>query len=499
MDHQYTQRNLSWKHLKGADRTRALALRQAAGLLEAECAMALAEIHEIWSVEYDIDPFLEARYRRSSRQSEASEMQLQDLLDNEIELRHWCGYESAPPQPAISRVANHEMCFVRPTVDFDPFETEYEGYMGNYGDTMDRWYHRAALVLWPKDRRFIMQARQDPIWGMHEIDRLLQSGRYEQALDQLKKLMPHWRVRNLQDHDLEKELSALLPMAIRLQDPSLAQAVLQPFRLEHLKLEAIADFYILAATYGPDWSQACLKQWQSTRYGFSHFHQWVEKVLPALAHAACADSTPLAISVAQDCWKWLEHELMEIMHTASLKQRDPMLRKLAPSLLALLKATRVLSANGLEQDITTSVLARGYPLDFVLSLLRHASGTAAWQSLSPLREHCIQQLADTLQAPPRQANDWSIAIPCGLPTVAGQAFKDFLCSSAQQKLTWPLAKAGRQDMLAWISHHDLPIRSSVINTGSPHKLVLQKTNALFTNAAKQHKAMTQAMAWLKTR
>ena len=31
-----------------------------------------------------------------------------------------------------------------------PYASEYEGYMGNYGNTMDRWYRRAALVVWPQ-------------------------------------------------------------------------------------------------------------------------------------------------------------------------------------------------------------------------------------------------------------------------------------------------------------------------------------------------------------
>lgn len=35
--------------------------------------------------------------------------------------------------------------------EFRPFDSEYEGYMGNYGNTLDRWYHRAAIALWQKE------------------------------------------------------------------------------------------------------------------------------------------------------------------------------------------------------------------------------------------------------------------------------------------------------------------------------------------------------------
>ena len=29
---------------------------------------------------------------------------------------------------------------------------DYEGYMGNYGPTVDHWYYRACLVIWPRSR-----------------------------------------------------------------------------------------------------------------------------------------------------------------------------------------------------------------------------------------------------------------------------------------------------------------------------------------------------------
>jgi hypothetical protein len=36
--------------------------------------------------------------------------------------------------------------------DAEPDEEEYEGYMGNYGPTVEYWYHRAVLVIWPQSK-----------------------------------------------------------------------------------------------------------------------------------------------------------------------------------------------------------------------------------------------------------------------------------------------------------------------------------------------------------
>jgi hypothetical protein len=56
LDHEYTQRALGWARLKGADATRAAAVRAAAHAADCEVALALAEVHETWSTE-DAEPW----------------------------------------------------------------------------------------------------------------------------------------------------------------------------------------------------------------------------------------------------------------------------------------------------------------------------------------------------------------------------------------------------------------------------------------------------------
>ena len=41
-----------------------------------------------------------------------------------------------------------------PIDDWKPTSEEYEGYTGNAGNTLDRWYHRSALVVWHRDHHF---------------------------------------------------------------------------------------------------------------------------------------------------------------------------------------------------------------------------------------------------------------------------------------------------------------------------------------------------------
>ena len=39
-------------------------------------------------------------------------------------------------------------------VDRARAEVLFEGFTGNAGMTLERWYHRAAIVIWPRDKHF---------------------------------------------------------------------------------------------------------------------------------------------------------------------------------------------------------------------------------------------------------------------------------------------------------------------------------------------------------
>jgi hypothetical protein len=41
-------------------------------------------------------------------------------------------------------VSDDEVCCSTPSSDLTPYASEHEGYVGNYGNTVDRWYRRAA-------------------------------------------------------------------------------------------------------------------------------------------------------------------------------------------------------------------------------------------------------------------------------------------------------------------------------------------------------------------
>lgn len=71
---------------------------------------------------------------------------LVELLDSDIELRHWTG-PGERLEAIVGAVDRDEACYTMPSVELEPFASEHEGYMGNWGNTVDRWYGPAAVTF----------------------------------------------------------------------------------------------------------------------------------------------------------------------------------------------------------------------------------------------------------------------------------------------------------------------------------------------------------------
>jgi hypothetical protein len=74
----------------------------------------------------------------------------------------------------------------------DPFKSEHEGYQGNYGNTVDRWYHRAAFVMWPRANTFALRAQASPQWAVDELLALPRANTAELE-SRVKTLLPRWK------------------------------------------------------------------------------------------------------------------------------------------------------------------------------------------------------------------------------------------------------------------------------------------------------------------
>ncbi|MBI4521507.1 MAG: 2OG-Fe(II) oxygenase [Gemmatimonadetes bacterium] len=263
LDHQYTQRALAWGRLKNADAVRAAARRDVARRLDCEIVLALADVHESWSCEDE-----DLRYGRYGRRGhwhrehdgdEDEAPTLVELLDSDIELRHWTG--SGEGIEAIAgAVDRDEVCYTKPSVELEPFASEHEGYMGNWGNTVDRWYHRAVVVLWPRARMFVIRAKASPGWAIGELTKAFEVRDVEQARELARQLVPFWS-RVAPREERRDFFVRTLRVAGGVESSEVAASLLEPFTFERLTPRAAPRLVALADRHGLEWCTTILGAW----------------------------------------------------------------------------------------------------------------------------------------------------------------------------------------------------------------------------------------------
>ncbi|MFA7668943.1 MAG: 2OG-Fe(II) oxygenase [Burkholderiaceae bacterium] len=504
LDHQYTQSGLSWARLKGADAARAHALLKVADQLDAEIFLALADVHETWSAEEAYQEYENWHYEDDDAGLEdidPSEPVLQDLIDSDIELRHWLARDGGIFNSDNSVAEYTELCLNRASSDCTPFKSEYEGYMGNYGNTVDRWYHRAAVVMWPRERAFIIRARQSPRWAIQQIAGKLEAGDETQANTLAHGLLPFWdkATRNTEKAPL---LSIVLPVIARVDDDNVAARLLAPFSLPQLAPEMVPPLLTLLERHGRVWCEKLLRNWTASHHPPPECLEWLAQTLPAVvnacAHANVADSRTLAASLIENRWNWLQEHFSWVRkyHPGSSQAQE--LENTGPALLGLLRSSHDGHHVELQKSIVDTLLSAGpsASLGVLRAAVAQPSDDLSSLNLAPLHAYCVQSLTERLAQPERAPHDWSIPAPALSSGELGKTLALFLESSERKRLEWPLAKDKRQIIHQYIGSYELPLSHETRRTGRPYTLVLEKTQDVFEREAVERRRWSKDLAWL---
>ena len=184
LDHQYTQAGLCLDILKGADRGRADTLFAAAKMAGCDASLALVTYWVSGSAEPGNDYGRGYGYRRNQRygwnddfdDDEQGEHEMDEVFESSLNAEHFTDSEGRTLFYGQIPVKEIEIVSKKPISDGKPDQEDYEGYTGNAGMTLERWYHRAAILVWPAEHRF---------------DRLCQGGT-ENAVGGLEFMIQEW-------------------------------------------------------------------------------------------------------------------------------------------------------------------------------------------------------------------------------------------------------------------------------------------------------------------
>ena len=167
--HRYTQDGLAWDALKGVDRAKARVLDEAARRSGCLAYLGLLTFWESGSAEYSggrRSSYGSGRRRRwggyddDYESDDASLYEMEEVFDTSLTANQWTDREGNGLPIGELDVEKDELLNPESLEKVDP-EVQFEGYTGNEGMTLERWYRHAAIFLWPERRHFEMICGRD--------------------------------------------------------------------------------------------------------------------------------------------------------------------------------------------------------------------------------------------------------------------------------------------------------------------------------------------------
>ena len=527
LDHEYTPRGLNWRRLKGADASRVALLRTAADKAGCEAVLALADIktthsafpadesygYQDWYDEYDED---DDEYSGGASGSDG-DYDIQELIDSEVSLTHWTGPDGTRLEETSLSVDGDEVCASTETGGLEAYSSEYEGYMGNWGNTLDRWYHRAAVLVWPRDQAFANRAETSPAWALDELAAIASAGDVPGARAAVATLAPFWdgalRVRTA---EASGRVSGLLGKALRaaelVADAESAAMLLRPFRIENLTDACVNSFGEVADRYGQQWTAELLRAWfggdQPTwAYGGGQERpQWVADWVPGLCKSLYATGGAGAVAAQRLldlAWQWIGKDIGSGLALSSPSYRDEKLGGLGKPLASVLTAAAAIGAASTRDEVAGFIRQSGDAVTALeMSALRATAeqprdGARGEAGFGGLAVDCAARLRARLARPQRASGDWSIELPAGGCTCElCHTLRAFLEDKTRRSFEWPLAKQRRQHVHSRIDAAELPVTHKTMRHGSPYTLVLNKTDALFVREQEARIRDETDLEWL---
>ncbi len=493
LEHSYTEHGLSWQRLKGTDSAYARDLVAAARACGIAPHLALAEIHQSWGAEY---------------QSRSSKPKPGDLICDDMGLSTWFDSEGKRLPYGSCALKEDEMVSHVSLEGEKPDEEEYEGYMGNYGETFEYWYRRAAIVLWAERDQFAMQFKFDYPSAVEALVTLTQKKGNEQKIrDHLKAagdLVYQYRHASHPDKEKRKDALFYLPafarIAAYINHADEAKTLMQFFAIEHLRADHVEAFALLHKQYGSPW---CLDLWAAVRQKTKTDYSFRIEVRPAketeslllaalkahfpaeLLNAIVANAVDRHVSGdVEDVWT------NQIRLQENLEGRMETVKALLRTTLKLENPVQTLKL----LDHIKAMPAR-YPVEACAAWLidlqkikipsAHQEGVSAWQaSVASAIDREIAQGE-------RQADDWHLddRLSCACPHC--QKVNVFLASKEETSQTLAIVQQHRTHVTEKFKGSLVPVDLTTIAKGSPHKLVLTKRKRLHHDAQERYRLLTE--------
>ena len=420
-----------------------------------------------------------------------------ELIDDELTAEHWTEADGARTGFGVLPIADEEILGGLAELKRTVAEQEFEGYTGNAGMELTRWYHRAALVFWPAAQHATVLCGGSltaGIAGLEEaVARLQQrptdAARRQEARSFAEAVLDAWPERG--------RWSFIRPVA----DPGRVAALLTPIADAELTTRYVAR--VLRQDIDEDPGRAIVDLAEGI--GWPALLAAVEDLF---AHSGVCSLERDARLLATLCRRLpkdarhtgrrLAERLADIVMQAG-PDRDSDL-DLSPepdrgaALQSLFAALHDLDARQLMRQVAAAIdkdrerfeLAQ-VQVPAALALAKRRKRLPDWPPFRRWLECCRDGLARRIAAPPRPPPDWARAGVTSCDCVDCAMLDAFLRDPRRKRERFPLRKDRRQHLHRIIDHERLDATHQTERRGSPHTLVCQKTDGSYRRLCERHR------------
>lgn len=521
LDHRYTQDGLSIDNLKGIDRARAEVLFEAAEQADCVAHLALVTLWQSGSAEGGYNEYSYGRgrrYRWSDDEDEddydetGTNYEMGEIYDWSLSADHWSDRHGHKVLLGEIRLDESEIVASEALDQAEPNREDFEGYTGNAGMTLERWYHRAAVVIWPRSKHFhvLCSAGTDASIGGLEplVTRLQRAGKAKreelrrECLAFASAILDSWQPghRGYPWGKTDRVDRNVFPdLLCQLGDVELVQR----FLVKVMPADGTVQV-------GKSFVKFCQQQ------GWANFAAEIATVLETMTAATAIRNAELlqALCVSRDknaeriqlCRRLSERAVQAL---AALDQRpgnrDWQWQELdrAALLGSLVTALAAVGAEpSLSQlldhalacdkyDLTAAHLAAIFALESRLAKLP-GGDTAVSRWLAACRRELEIRTAEA----PRKPTDYRRADKLSCKCADCRALGAFLADPVRQQARFPMAKERRRHLHSIIDSNHCDCTHVTEHRGSPHTLVCTKTTASYEAACQIYERDLQNLSRL---
>lgn len=512
LEHQYSPSALSFLALKGEDAARVRVLQVAAERVGCVAHLAIVHIHEAGSAIPTQEGYGRRRGSGWNRNDEYDEtvgsdrFEIVDVAEASVTMDQWIDPEGRSKGFGTLPVEAGEL-LPNGALDADPpDEQRLMEATGNEGASYERSYHRAALVLWPRDRFVSVLMQAGSTAAIPYLEEQIHSGD-PGARDTAEVIVQRWvdpvvSWRNPAD-SVEAVRGRMLGLLVRLAEKPLLQefleTVLETYTDKNAKT-VVAALRCLGPTSSLDPLRRFVRQGIGTRCSavvglLGSLKKPSAGTRYALWAEALRDLAGLLVDSLDELGE--EHRRRGATPPWSRPQEAILDAQTGAMLFSLLKDadTACLRKDAAEGLIQTGILE---PVEITVPMLRilHEDDPGVCTRDPAARllwTHAAGELLRRSEHPPVAPKDWrqDAKLRCSCPEC--RTVKSFMADPEQRVLRLRIAQAGRYHVAEELRNHGADIECRTEETGRPYALVCTKNRKSYEEACRRNRTDRDSM------